>query len=263
MPYGGVMRQRISSQCLKAALRSNASSLVRTTADGAVQPDTLADLGHQLGIDVSIRSALIGERLLAPRLKEAGLPKAEVSDWADALMRLWRREEKGEGDGRTKRKGKRTAESAETEATADTDEKPQPIVVGHPEIHGFVTAAKVMQASRITPPEVRNYFTKDTVLRKAAQPVQEAINALRAMIRHPGQHAGLDGALFGRMATGVAVGRVDSCVHVPHSLTVHPTRVSRTSSQCRTNSRSAKHARPVAATSTPLRLHPRSSTVTR
>jgi CRISPR system Cascade subunit CasC len=34
--------------------------------------------------------------------------------------------------------------------------------------------------------------------------------------------AGLDGALFGRMATGIALSRVDSAVHVGHSLTTHP-----------------------------------------
>ena len=34
-------------------------------------------------------------------------------------------------------------------------------------------------------------------------------------------HAGVDGALFGRFATGVAVFNVDSCVHVAHALTVH------------------------------------------
>jgi CRISPR system Cascade subunit CasC len=34
-------------------------------------------------------------------------------------------------------------------------------------------------------------------------------------------HAGLDGALFGRMATGIAVSRVDSAVHVGHALTTH------------------------------------------
>jgi len=34
-------------------------------------------------------------------------------------------------------------------------------------------------------------------------------------------HAGLDGALFGRMATGIALSRVDSAVHVGHALTTH------------------------------------------
>jgi CRISPR system Cascade subunit CasC len=35
-------------------------------------------------------------------------------------------------------------------------------------------------------------------------------------------HAGMDGALFGRFATGVAVNNVDSAVHVAHLVTVHP-----------------------------------------
>lgn len=37
-----------------------------------------------------------------------------------------------------------------------------------------------------------------------------------------GSNAGLDGALFGRFATGIAVNNVDSAVHVAHLVTVHP-----------------------------------------
>jgi CRISPR system Cascade subunit CasC len=35
-------------------------------------------------------------------------------------------------------------------------------------------------------------------------------------------NAGIDGALFGRFATGIAVNNVDSAVHVAHLVTVHP-----------------------------------------
>src|SRR5215475_2671856 len=35
-------------------------------------------------------------------------------------------------------------------------------------------------------------------------------------------NAGLDGAMFGRFATGIAVNNVDSAVHVAHLVTVHP-----------------------------------------
>jgi CRISPR system Cascade subunit CasC len=47
--------------------------------------------------------------------------------------------------------------------------------------------------------------------------VQEALSVLAAM----SAHSGLDGAMFGRMTTGVALSRVDSAVHVGHALTVH------------------------------------------
>src|SRR5262249_51821693 len=54
--------------------------------------------------------------------------------------------------------------------------------------------------------------------RKENQSVQDALDALDAVR----SHAGLDGALFGRMATGIALSRVDSAVHVGHALTTHP-----------------------------------------
>lgn len=53
------------------------------------------------------------------------------------------------------------------------------------------------------------------MLRKQVQDVLAALDAMRS-------HAGLDGALFGRMATGIALSRVDSAVHVGHALTTHP-----------------------------------------
>jgi len=49
------------------------------------------------------------------------------------------------------------------------------------------------------------------------QSVRDALAALDAMAAH----SGLDGAMFGRMTTGVALSRVDSAVHVGHALTVH------------------------------------------
>jgi CRISPR system Cascade subunit CasC len=221
MPYGGVERQRISSQCLKAKLRDKNAHLVRTDDDGTVQPDTMAELGERLGIALSYRSAYIGERLLADRLQKAGAPEA----WADALMALWRRpdEERGEAEGddnSTEEKGEAEGDDNSTSQgrqKVKTKEKRQPVVVGDKEIDALVTAAKVMFDAEIAPDQIRDYFTKPRMLLKAPQGVQDAIGALRAMV----QHAGLDGALFGRMATGVAVGRVDACVHVAHSLTVH------------------------------------------
>jgi hypothetical protein len=167
MPYGGVVRQRISSQCLKAALGSNAS-LVRTSATGSVEPDTTADLGRRLGINLSTRSALIGERLLAPRLKkEVGLDDAVASVWADAVMALWRSGKSGTRQ--TKAKGRGKADATETEATteAEAGAQPiveaeagaQPIVVGQLEINGLVTAVRAMSASKIDPNAIRDLFT--------------------------------------------------------------------------------------------------------
>src|SRR5262249_19659110 len=65
--------------------------------------------------------------------------------------------------------------------------------------------------------EMRELVEKATKRRNQPKRVQHALEALDAMR----SHAGLDGALFGRMATGIALSRVDSAVHVGHALTTH------------------------------------------
>jgi CRISPR system Cascade subunit CasC len=55
-------------------------------------------------------------------------------------------------------------------------------------------------------------------LGKASAEAQDAIKSMRAVQ----SNAGIDGALFGWFATGIAVNNVDSAVHVAHLVTVHP-----------------------------------------
>src|SRR5882724_9199013 len=74
--YGGIERQRISSQSFKAALRDN-PTLVRTK-DGSVVGDTMKDLASSLGLGMSVRSALIGERKLAPALVSKNMSEKEA-----------------------------------------------------------------------------------------------------------------------------------------------------------------------------------------
>jgi CRISPR system Cascade subunit CasC len=95
------------------------------------------------------------------------------------------------------------------------------LVIGQLECRALVEAAVTMRAAGLNPnvsKEIRPLFEKAAVLRKAPETVQQSIAALRAMK----SHAGIDGAMFGRMATGVGVYNVDSAVHVAHALTVHP-----------------------------------------
>ena len=193
--YGGVMRQRISSQCIKAAVRDS-EALVRTDKNGAVVPDTLRDLAKKLKLDMSIRSALIGERKIRPQLVEKGLSDEEAETWTSTVTALWR-------------------SSTATETSSNV-----PLVIGEREceaISDMVVAFRSAGLDPAKPGAVRDLFDKPTALRKAPEEVQQAIAALRAMK----SHAGVDGALFGRFATGVAVFNVDSCVHVAHALTVH------------------------------------------
>jgi CRISPR system Cascade subunit CasC len=68
------------------------------------------------------------------------------------------------------------------------------------------------------PDELRNLIGSARELAKASSEAQEAIKSMRAVV----SNVGLDGALFGRFATGIAVNNVDSAVHVAHLVTVHP-----------------------------------------
>ncbi len=193
--YGGVPRQRISSQCIKAAVRDS-KALVRTGGDGALVKDTLNDLARRLGLGMSVRSALIGERKILPRLLREGISEEDGRAWTNAVMKLWRK-----------------ADAAEVSSNV-------PLVIGERECEAIAEMIFVFRDEGLDPAkpkDIRNLFDKPTVLRKASEEIREAVNALRAMK----SHAGVDGALFGRFATGVAVSNVDSCVHVAHSLTVH------------------------------------------
>lgn len=190
--YGGVERQRISSQCFKAALRDGLE-LVRADGKGKTVDDTLRSLAEQLGIGMSVRSALIQERIVMPKLKKAGLDDEKSETWAKAIMGLWR------------------AEGAEV--AADT-----PLVVGKKEIDALIEAALALNAAGAETGELRKLVQSARALSQAPEQVRSAIESMRAIKAH----AGIDGALFGRFATGVAVNNVDSAVHVAHLVTVHP-----------------------------------------
>ena len=190
--YGGVERQRISSQSFKAALRDSLE-LVRADGKGKTVPDTLRSLAEQLGIGMSVRSALIEGRIIVPKLKKAGLDDAKSEAWAKAVMGLWR------------------AEGAKV--AADT-----PLVVGEKEIDALIEAALALNEAGAETGELRKLVESARALAQAPEGVRSAIESMRAIKAH----AGMDGALFGRFATGVAINNVDSAVHVAHLVTVHP-----------------------------------------
>jgi CRISPR system Cascade subunit CasC len=189
--YGGIERQRISSQSFKAALRDH-PTLVRTK-DGKTVGDTMKDLARSLGLDMSVRSALIGERKLVPALVSQKLSEADAKAWSDAVMGLWRHE------------GAKVA--------ADT-----PLVVGEKEIGALADACVALAKAKQKPEGFHKLIDSARELNKASPKAQNAIESMRAVV----SNAGLDGALFGRFATGIAVNNVDSAVHVAHLVTVHP-----------------------------------------
>lgn len=190
--YGGIERQRISSQSFKAAMRDN-PTLVRTDKAGEIISDTIKDLAERLGLGMSVRSALIGDRKLLPALKAGGMSEADAKEWSDAAMGLWRK--------------------AGAAVSDDT-----PLVVGEKEIAAIAQACFALSKAKQKASDLHKLIGSARELGKTSPEAQEALKSMQAV--H--SNAGIDGALFGRFATGIAVNNVDSAVHVAHLVTVHP-----------------------------------------
>lgn len=216
IPFGGVPRLRISSQCLKRHWR---------TYQGQ---HSLAELA----VPGSIRSRQTFEQFIVrPLLKEGGMTPEIVRAVTEALMGkvLGKREEK-KSDGedattagksaagsRAKTKAATKADSTADGASGET--KPaekasavhtdQVTVLGRPEVEFLLAEAraicKAVSDPKLAGEAVNKHFTKERL---------ENLKSLK--------HAsGLDAALFGRMVTSDILARGDAAVHVAHALTVH------------------------------------------
>lgn len=218
IPFGGVPRLRISSQCLKRHWR---------TYQGQ---HALAELA----VPGSIRSRQTFEQFIVrPLLKEGGIAPEIVRAVTEALMGkvLGKREEKkADGDdaatpgkgaqgSRAKTKAAAKVELASDGANEETKETragkapavhtDQVTVLGHPEVEFLLAEAraicKAVSDPKLAGDAVNKHFTKER---------QENLKNLK--------HAsGLDAALFGRMVTSDILARGDAAVHVAHALTVH------------------------------------------
>ena len=213
--YGGVERQRLSSQSVKAHLRE------ATGLNGS-----MADLARELGTEMSVRSALIGSRKIATELQSQGLTQDDAELWSKAVMALFQ-SGKEKAPAKAAKKGRRAkadddgdeAEEGEedTSAAAASTAGRQVLTLGQKEIAALIEVAKVLRGAKIESPRMRELIEKPTKRKGSQKEVQDALAALDAVRAH----AGFDGALFGRMATGIALSRVDSAVHVGHALTTH------------------------------------------
>jgi hypothetical protein len=195
----GVERQRISYQCQQYALRH---------APEFQALEAAAEVGH------TYRTTLVGERLLLPALRELGIDGAE--SWATAVMALWVKE---------KKVGTKDAEEEEVSADADTDTETKtegasvqssaaPLIVGEQDLRLLAAVVAECAMAGVKPVSLRELFEKKP---KKDTPAG-VLNALQAL-KTARASIGLDGALFGRMSTGLAVSNVDRCVRIADALT--------------------------------------------
>jgi CRISPR system Cascade subunit CasC len=198
IPFGGSVRTRISSQCLKRHWR---------TFDGE----------HSLsGLDVpgSIRSRQTFDRHIREALVQDGVD----DEIARAVTAELMSEVLGESPKAKAAKAKSAKDGEEEEITAL--ETKQITVLGHPEVEYLRSIAHGV-AEDIKSSEVA--ISKPKELSKAVKGAmkQRLGKDQRANLRNLERGAGLSAALFGRMVTSDILSREDAAIHVAHAFTVH------------------------------------------
>ncbi len=188
IPFGGAIRTRISSQCLKRHWRTveDAQGL-KNYADG----------------QGSVRSRLSFERhVCQPLIGKDGVDAAVARAVTEAMMALVL----GESAKAKAAKKKQAEGDAETEPGIESN---QVTVLGRPELEFLRDEAREICA------HLRDPKAADEAVKKHFTPKRkENLRALKL-------GAGLDAAMFGRMVTGDVLARVDAALHVAHAFTVH------------------------------------------
>ncbi len=192
LPFGGVTRTRISSQCLKRHWRTFQGDHSLATISG-----------------VSIRSRETFERIVLPQLLAAGLDKPRAEAVKTALKIAVLKGTKGLELKEKASKTKKAASSETPEASDDADIASQVIPIGPKEI------AYLVKIGLEIAPEANDGASARKAL--AAKLDKAGIENLQRMVAG----GGLDAALFGRMVTSDVLARCDAAVHVAHAFTVH------------------------------------------
>ncbi len=204
MPFGGAVRTRISSQCLKRHWR-------------------VFEGDHSLkAVDApeSVRSRISFERYIVEPLRKE-YPEAVVRAAAEKIVgKLLGSEAKQEkADKQAKKKSKDAdapaSAAASPPATGDAVKTAQVTVLGRPELDYLCQLAREACASAGEDAGKVCKLLDERM--KNEKELKKNIEALK-----PGSlEAGLGAALFGRMVTGDILARTDAAIHVAHAMTVH------------------------------------------
>ncbi|NBB75114.1 MAG: type I-E CRISPR-associated protein Cas7/Cse4/CasC [Bacteroidetes bacterium] len=205
LPFGGTTRTRVSSQCLKYHWRNfNGEHAIR-----------------KAGADMSIRSRETFQRRVAQPLIDEGYPEPLVRAVTFALKeRLLSDKKAGKRDTKT------LIDPGEDDNPWDELKTNQIVVLGAPEVRYLrkVAAEKIDDARE----ELSVFWDEDPNL--DSDTVSEAADLMRDISKRDLKKnlkglylaAGLDAALFGRMATSDVLARGDAAIHVAHAFTTHP-----------------------------------------
>lgn len=204
LPFGGVTRTRVSSQCLKRHWRMfRGEHAISSLLDG------------QTPVDLSVRSRHTFERLVVQPLLADGVPEDLARAATEAIMVAVL------GESAKARRAKEEAKGDETKAAKGKagkkkdDEGPvalmtgQITVFGRPELDFFLGEARALAKAAGTTDKIE--------AAKKERLTKEWGKNLDGLKRA----AGLDAALFGRMVTSDKLARSDAAIHVAHAFTVH------------------------------------------
>jgi CRISPR system Cascade subunit CasC len=182
LPFGGVTRTRISSQCLKRHWR--------------VVEDEWAL--KAIGVPMGVRSRRIVDRALAGWLIDTKKINASIAHAVgEAFLKQLFQES--------------AARKRATGGTEEVDlETGQAVLFGEPEIAWLREQALACCSGANNPDEAK----------AAAEALfkDKDIKANLAAMKH---HAGLESALFGRMVTSDLIANTEAAIHVAHAFTVH------------------------------------------
>lgn len=221
MPFGGAVRTRISSQCLKRHWR---------VFDGEHSLRTI-------GAPESVRSRVSFERYIVEPLCKEGVPEAVARAAALKIIgKVFGSEAKqAKADKQAKKRGKKNADVpvAPEEGTAPV--ATAPAVAATTAAAPAATVAKTEQVTVLGRPEL-DYLCKlareacataGNDAGKVGDALDERMKNEKELKKNiealkPGSlEAGLGAALFGRMVTGDILARTDAAIHVAHAMTVH------------------------------------------
>ncbi len=200
IPFGGISRTRVSSQCLKRHWRTH-------EGEHSFQ---------EIDVPSSVRSRMTFDRFVVRPLIAKGYPETAVRTATEAYMSILLGES-------AKAKASK-AEREESEEDVEALKTGQITILGRPEIE-FIKN-EVQEVCEQHQEEFKTAGEDKKALKKAEKSVKDAAKGRIATegkknLKAMKLSAGLDAALFGRMVTSDILARVDAAVHVSHAFTVH------------------------------------------
>jgi CRISPR system Cascade subunit CasC len=210
IPFGGAVRTRISSQCLKRHWRRH---------EGEHSLRHLVDGDQKL--ELAVRSRLSFEKFVRQELLAEGVAEDLATAATDAVMiavlgesaKAKKAKEDASAapeEGKASGKGAgKAAKSAKKEEGPTESRTGQVTVLGRPELAYFLAEARELAKAAGTVEGM-----KDATKARFTKEWGKNLEGLRLA-------AGIDAALFGRMVTSDKLSRSDAAIHVAHAFTVH------------------------------------------